>query len=74
MAKIIAKSASDLGTTSTLMVHICGETIRVVFQGAALDHFEAITGTHISVCPDCLRDLNWDDLQMPDMVNLIGWP
>jgi hypothetical protein len=58
----------------TPMVHWCGEIINVVMEGTTVSHYETQTGTRITTCPMCLQVIEFQELQILKMVQLVGWP
>lgn len=65
------KKGTQVSVTS--LVHRCGAMLAVVNRDGAISYQDG--NEHIiTVCPYCLQEIEWGDLQDPDMVSEVGWP
>ena len=75
MANVIKKkSFQEEIVTSGEYIHRCGEILRIITQGNTIIGYADISGSKVLICPHCLREIEFDDLQIPGNVENFGWP
>lgn len=72
MAKVTVSEDKRHGTMEEY-IHRCGEMIQVGVYSSGIVNYRSAFGSVITQCPHCLRDIEIDDLQLPGMVEQVGW-
>lgn len=56
-------------------IHRCGEVIVAIVKGSAIVGYTDVSkNQNIVVCPHCLKDIEYEDLQLEQNVADLGWP
>lgn len=71
---IVKRSKETVALEYREYIHRCGEVVNLIVQGSQIAGYADVSKVRISVCPHCLRDLDFEDLQVPDNVEAFGWP
>lgn len=58
----------------TTYVHKCGEIVWAKTVANRLICYLDSSKHIITQCPHCMRDLEWEDIQLASNVKLLGWP
>jgi hypothetical protein len=68
------KETVALPKTYTKCQHRCGEVIYMVDKGGMIVGYTDISKVTVVVCPHCLKDIEYEDLQLPENIANLGWP
>ncbi len=73
MARVVVREVEYKGAILVEYMHRCGEIINVAFRNNLIVGFADISRVPITICPHCLKDLEWEDVQIPSNVENFGW-
>ena len=68
---MIVKKDTPLTTTTAVWYHTCGEAVTVVMTRSQVVGYQDENLHDIVVCPHCLKDLEFEDLQTVESLSIL---